>query len=112
VSGRRLCRVEDVPEGGGRGFRFGSGPDLETLFVVKRQGALHAYANSCPHIGTPLDLVPDRFFARDGEHLLCATHGALFRVEDGVCIAGPCIGKRLRPVAIRIEAGEIVLARG
>ena len=110
MSGRRLCPADQVPEGGGRGFRFGSGPDFEAVFIVRRRGALYAYINSCPHIGTPLDLIPDRFFAQDGEHLLCATHGALFRVEDGVCVAGPCAGKRLRPAAIRIEKGEIVLA--
>jgi nitrite reductase/ring-hydroxylating ferredoxin subunit len=109
VSRRPLCRVEDVPEGGGRGFRFGSGPDLESLFVVKLDGVLHAYVNSCPHIGTPLNFLPDRFFDRDGRHLLCSTHGARFRVADGFCIAGPCAGKNLAPVTIRIDGGEVTL---
>ncbi len=111
MSARRLCRVDEVPEGGGRGFRFGSGPDLEALFVVKKDGALYAYANSCPHFGTPLNFLPDRFFDRDGRYLLCATHGALFRVEDGFCVAGPCAGKRLTPLAIRVEQGELLLVR-
>jgi nitrite reductase/ring-hydroxylating ferredoxin subunit len=110
MSGRRLCRVEEVPEGGGRGFRFGSGPDLEALFVVKKDGVLYAYDNSCPHLGTPLDFLPDRFLDRDGAHLLCATHGARFRIADGFCIAGPCEGKSLRAVAIRIEDGDIITA--
>lgn len=110
LKGRRLCRVEEVPEGGGRGFRFGSGPDLSAIFVVKKAGALYAYVNSCPHVGTPLNFLPDRFFDRGAEHLLCTTHGALFRVEDGHCLDGPCAGKRLTPVAIRVEEGEIVLA--
>jgi nitrite reductase/ring-hydroxylating ferredoxin subunit len=109
VSRRRLCRVEDVPEGGGRGFSFGSGPDLEALFVVKQHGVLHAYANSCPHIGTPLDFLPDRFFDRDGKHLLCSTHGARFRVADGYCVEGPCAGKSLQTLTIRIDGGEIAL---
>jgi nitrite reductase/ring-hydroxylating ferredoxin subunit len=109
VTGRLLCRVEDVPEGGGRGFRFGSGADLAQIFVVKRAGGLHAYVNSCPHLGTPLDFLPDRFFDRDGRYLLCSTHGARFRIEDGYCVDGPCIGMSLRRAAIQIEAGAITL---
>jgi nitrite reductase/ring-hydroxylating ferredoxin subunit len=109
VSPRRLCRLEEVPEGGGRGFRFGSGPDLAAVFVVKWQGALYAYVNSCPHLGTPLDFPTDRFFDRGGCYLLCATHGARFRVEDGYCVDGPCSGKKLTPAAIRVDAGEIAL---
>ena len=112
MTGRRLCRAEEIPEGGGRGFRFGSGPDLQMVFVVRRHGALHAYANACPHMGTPLNFLPDRFFDRAGEHLLCATHGALFRPADGFCVEGPCAGKSLKPAAIRIVAGELVLVDG
>jgi nitrite reductase/ring-hydroxylating ferredoxin subunit len=106
---RRLCRVEDVPEGEARGFRFGSGADLAQIFLVKRAGGLHSYVNSCPHLGTPLDFLPDRFFDRDRRYLLCGTHGARFRVEDGYCIDGPCAGKSLGKAAILIEAGEIAL---
>jgi nitrite reductase/ring-hydroxylating ferredoxin subunit len=40
---------------------------------------------------------------------LCTTHGALFRVEDGHCLSGPCEGKRLTAIAIRVEGGEILL---
>jgi nitrite reductase/ring-hydroxylating ferredoxin subunit len=109
VSSRPLCRVADVPEGGGRDFRFGSGPDLVAVFVVKQAGALYAYANACPHIGTPLNFLPDRFFDRDGKHLLCTTHGARFRVADGYCFDGPCAGKCLTRVPIRIDGDEIVL---
>lgn len=107
MSTRRLCRDDEVPEGGGRGFRFGSGPDLEAVFVVRKRGVLYAYVNSCPHMGTPLNFLPDRFFGRDGRHLLCTTHGALFRIEDGFCVSGPCTGKSLVPLALAIESGMI-----
>lgn len=106
----RLCCVDEVPEGGARGFRFGSGPDLKMVFVVRRGGALYAYDNACPHLGTPLNFLPDRFLDRDGRHLLCATHGARFRIADGFCIDGPCKGKSLRRLAVRVERGEVLLA--
>ena len=109
MSPRPLCRIEEVPEGGALGFRFGSGPDFAAILVVKRQGALYAYVNSCPHLGTPLDFLPDRFLDRDGRHLLCATHGARLRIEDGYCVDGPCLGKSLRAAAIRVEGGMVAL---
>ena len=56
---RRLCRAEDIAEGQGRGFRFGEGIEQVALFVIRRGGALVAYVNACPHLGTPLDFLPD-----------------------------------------------------
>jgi nitrite reductase/ring-hydroxylating ferredoxin subunit len=41
--------------------------------------------------------------------LLCASHGALFEKEQGLCIAGPCAGKSLKPVPLRIEQGCALL---
>ncbi len=63
--------------------------------------------NSCPHIGTPLDWLPDRFLSHDGSRIVCATHGAEFRIADGECVLGPCFGQRLEPVTIQIEDGTI-----
>lgn len=108
MSARLLCAEADIPEGQGRGFVFGEGMEREAIFVIRWKGALHAYRNSCPHIGTPLDWPENRFFDSDGEFLMCGTHGAVFQPEDGVCIEGPCTGRSLARVAIRIEGGRIV----
>jgi len=105
----RLCRADEVAEGKGRGFRLGEGTEQMAVFVIRRGGMLRGYVNSCPHIGTPLDWLPDRFFDRAGEHLLCGTHGAMFRPEDGYCVRGPCVGKFLAPASITINGGEIYL---
>jgi nitrite reductase/ring-hydroxylating ferredoxin subunit len=104
----RLCRAEQIEEGEGRGFAIGEGPHQKRLFVVRWQGALRAYVNSCPHVGTPLDWVKDKFFAPDDRHLICATHGALFRPEDGLCVAGPCEGDSLVSAPIAVEDDWIV----
>lgn len=108
VLGRVLCRADEIAEGGGRGFVFGGGTEQRRVFVVRHKGALYAYRNSCPHVGTPLDLAPDRFFDPSGMLLQCSTHGAQFRVEDGACVAGPCAGKRLRPVEIVLSGAYVV----
>jgi nitrite reductase/ring-hydroxylating ferredoxin subunit len=111
VTRAALCRADEIAEGKGRGFRLGEGAHQFPVFVIRTSGALRAYVNSCPHVGTPLDGFPDRFFDRAGAHLLCGTHGAIFRPEDGVCVGGPCAGKRLEPVSIVIDGGVVMLER-
>lgn len=108
-TGVRICRVDEVAEGRGRGFVLGAGHERSALFVIRKTGVLRAYRNQCPHAGTPLDWVPDRFFDPSGAFLICATHGAIFRPEDGACIAGPCRGQGLAALDIRVADGDIML---
>ena len=68
--------------------------DLE---VAAADGTLRRWRNACPHTGGPLAPPGVLPLSRDGAHLVCQTHGALFRVEDGFCVAGPCAGAWLRP---------------
>ena len=107
MTGKRLCRIEDIPDRQARGFPI-EGAEYD-VFVYREGATLRAFVNSCPHQGTPLDWMPDQFIAPDSEHFLCATHGALFRIEDGECIAGPCPGKRLRSHPILLFEGWVVL---
>jgi nitrite reductase/ring-hydroxylating ferredoxin subunit len=109
VTARRLCRLDELADGVPRGFVLGDGTERREVVVVRRGGGLVAYENTCPHAGTPLDLLPDQFLSADRRHLQCHTHGALFRIEDGLCIAGPCLGRALTPVAVRVEGGELLL---
>jgi nitrite reductase/ring-hydroxylating ferredoxin subunit len=37
----------------------------------------------------------DRFMSGDGRYIVCFSHGALFRPEDGFCVQGPCLGHYL-----------------
>ena len=111
VPGSVLCRLDAIDDGEARGFTLDDGEGRPVDILVARDGAaVYGYLNSCPHVGTPLDWTPDRFMAPDGEHLACATHGALFRVADGFCVAGPCAGQALTPVEVRLEDGRVVLA--
>jgi len=105
----RLCRLEEIEDGAARGFVVGTGPGRTEIFVYRGADRLYGYVNSCPHVGTPLDLAGDDFLTTDGSHFLCHTHGAQFRIEDGFCVAGPCKGERLRPIAVRVADGFIEL---
>lgn len=75
---------------------------------MRRSEQVFVCVNSCPHIGTSLNLLSDRFLGRDGTRIVCATHGAEFRVEDGLCLRGPCQGEALEAVPARI-GGRVVL---
>lgn len=102
-----LCRIDDVAEGEAKSFIVGEGKDRRDIVVVRRNGRFHAYINSCPHQGMPLETFPDKFLNEDGSQFVCSTHGARFRVEDGFCTSGPCEGQSLRSIRIAL-AGEVV----
>jgi nitrite reductase/ring-hydroxylating ferredoxin subunit len=104
-----LCRLDEIEDGEGRGFTLGEGPEALELVVLREGGRVFGYVNSCPHTGTPLEWLPDQFMSEDGGHILCHTHGALFRIEDGHCVAGPCAGDALRPVAVERDAADQVV---
>ena len=104
-----LCSLADLPEGSSRGFSVKTCSGYEDIFLVHKNSQLFAYRNSCPHTGGPLDWVPDQFLNLDGDLIQCATHDALFRIEDGSCIVGPCAGKTLSPVSVEIRNDEIFL---
>jgi nitrite reductase/ring-hydroxylating ferredoxin subunit len=108
-AGPLLCRLADIPDGGGKGFWFGEDTARFGVFLIRKGERIYAYANSCPHRFTPLDWLPDRFLDRDGRHILCATHGALFRIADGFCLSGPCAGARLRALSTVRRGAEIYL---
>ena len=108
--GRVLCRLQEIANGEGKGFTLGHGAAAYDIFVVRQGTQVFGYVNRCPHQGTPLDWTPDRFISEDSGLILCATHGAQFAIADGICLSGPCIGARLRPVPVVADGrGNVVL---
>lgn len=101
-----LCRIDSIPDGSARGF----GLDADTpILVVRRGESALAYINRCPHIGVQLNWLPDQFMSLDKLYLQCSMHGALFRIEDGLCIQGPCTGRSLEPLPTVIDRGQITV---
>lgn len=104
---QELCRVDEISDSASRGFSVCVGELRLEMFVVRRGDELFGYRNNCPHTGAPLDWSPDQFLDADGKFIQCAMHGALFKVEDGYCVLGPCAGQSLRRVALRLR-GDVV----
>lgn len=106
---RRLCRIEEIPDPGAKGFPPAPG-GFTGLFATRQGQEIRVYVNSCPHIGIALDWAPDRFLSVDGQFIVCSTHGAEFRLTDGYCVRGPCQGDALEPVPFQINDGEVLVA--
>ncbi|MDE2357018.1 MAG: Rieske (2Fe-2S) protein [Alphaproteobacteria bacterium] len=104
--GVRLCALGEISEPGAKGFSFREGDGLFQGLVVRAGGEVRGFLDRCPHAGFPLALIADRYLTADGQHLICATHGALFRL-DGLCVGGPCAGARLVPWEVRVADGAI-----
>lgn len=100
-----LCRVDELADPGSKGFEYQG----RQLFAVRQGRQVFVYHNRCPHRGIPLEWVPDQFLDHSGQLIQCASHGALFLPESGECVAGPCAGESLTPVASHIRDGWVWL---
>ena len=104
-----VARSEDLADGKTVKFKFvESGNDREG-FVIRHRGKLRAYRNECRHIPVTLDWQENRFLSRDGCHLQCATHGALYEIDSGLCVDGPPTGETLRALDVFELMGDIVV---
>lgn len=102
---RTLCTLSELPEGSARGFAV-----LHThLLAVRDRSHVHVFLNRCPHLGVPLQWQDDRFLDEDGALIRCASHGALFERDTGLCVQGPCRGDSLWQIESRIEDGVVLI---
>ena len=106
---RVVCRLSELDRGA-RAFSFGGADWPLRGFVVRVGDAVRGYVNRCPHAGHPLDLIPGRFLTADRLLILCSSHGALFEKSTGLCVAGPCPGRRLARVPLEVRSGLVMLA--
>jgi len=80
----------------------------EAILLYRDNADIQAYLNICPHAGRRLDYAPGKFLMQDGD-LVCAAHGATFRMDNGQCVAGPCRGASLRSVPVQLLEGQVCL---
>ena len=98
---RQLCEIHEIPDGKAKGFVF----DDTSVFAVRQGLECFVYANKCPHMGIELHWMEDQFLDQEQQFIQCSTHGALFAIEDGECIEGPCKGKTLTVIEHMQENG-------
>lgn len=107
-----LLDLNDLPDGACRGFSLPLQAGGGEGFLVRQGNEVYAYLNRCPHTGAPLDWSPDQFLDAEGRFIICAMHGALFEIESGRCIYGPCVNQSLERLPVRLERGRLLLNKG
>src|SRR5690242_11321574 len=104
----QVCGQHDLAEGQARGFVVPGFP--RKIILVRRKERVFAYLDACPHYeaGTPMAWKTDAYLNGARSHLTCHSHGALFDIETGDCIIGPCLGRSLTKIPVIInQAGDI-----
>lgn len=105
-----LIHRDDLPKSGIVALDAVINGENESILLHCEGGNVFAWLNVCPHEGRRLDYAPGKFLI-DKDRLVCAAHGASFRLADGFCVSGPCRGSSLREVAVA-ESDEGVLSFG
>jgi nitrite reductase/ring-hydroxylating ferredoxin subunit len=105
-----IARADAIPERGLR-FTYHDGPfPTQGILIRLDDGRVRAYRNECRHLAIPLDEHdPKEIWDRDGTHLQCSAHGARYRLEDGLCVSGPCAGSHLKSLEVEICDGAVYL---
>jgi nitrite reductase/ring-hydroxylating ferredoxin subunit len=111
-----LCGLADVANRTAKGIALqgvNASGAVETcpLVIVRWDDKVYGYINTCPHTPVQLDArSPGRFFNPERSHLMCEKHGALFEVDTGLCLDGPCEGQGLVPLSLQVVDGSICLS--
>jgi nitrite reductase/ring-hydroxylating ferredoxin subunit len=109
-AGINLGPLDLIADGGARGYVLQIGDKRFHGFVVRRGEAVFGYVDRCPHQGFPLAQVLDQYLTPDGDLIACSWHGAVFTVEEGACVGGPCVGARLAPWPVVAREGRVFTA--
>ena len=106
-----LCRLDDLPDGGSRGFDpWREGQD--SVLLVRQGECVHGWRDACPHHGgTPMAWRKDAYLNAAGDRIVCAAHGAQFDIETGACTLGPCLGQSLQAVELIVTKHQEIHIR-
>lgn len=77
------------------------------IFLVRNIEGVFGYIDRCPHAGSPLEWKADHFLDEEFEYIICASHGAQFRIESGYCFSGPCKKQSLSGLNVLVEDGQV-----
>ncbi len=103
-------QFDELSDPGCREFKIGDGDWPLHGFVVRKGDEVFAYENYCVHVGHPLNWAPDAFLTKDRSAIICASHGAMYEIDTGLCFAGPCLGKSLRTVDATVRDGIVYVS--
>ena len=105
----RVCVSEELTSGEVHVVRISDDADgpREALVYMDERGTPRCFVNRCRHLPIPLDAGSREFLDRKRRYLVCNTHGAMYRLSDGVCERGPCVGERLEALPLVEQEGDL-----
>lgn len=109
-AGLTLGPLDLIPSGAARAFVVQTGAGRFHGFVVRYGEAVHGYVDRCPHAGLPLAHTLDDYLTPDGTLIACSWHSALFAIDTGVCVGGPCTGRSLTRWPVVVLQDKLVTA--
>ncbi len=107
-AGVQLGSLELIADGSARNFVLEIGSGHFYGFVVRKNQTVYGYVDLCPHRNVPLAAKLDDYLTPKSDLIVCSWHGALFKIEDGACVGGPCNGENLKPWPVAIVDGQLV----
>ena len=105
-----LGPVDQIADGKARNFVLQLRAGRFHGFVVRAGDRAFGYVDRCPHAGFPLAQELDAYLTTGGDYILCGWHGALFEIDSGLCVGGPCVGQRLAPWPVDVIDDRLVTA--
>ena len=109
-AGVTLGALDAIADGAARSYVLQLRAGRFHGFVVRRGDAVHGYVDRCPHMGLPLAQVLDGYLSPRGDLIACSWHSALFAIDTGLCVGGPCTGGRLTGWPVAVVADMVVTA--
>lgn len=106
---KKLCSTSELDRTDAKSLSIEIDGVITDLFLVRNNAGIYCYIDHCPHLGSPLAWQPDQYLDSDKKHIVCATHAALFKIDSGYCVAGPCVDQSLTQLTIAIIDNEVVL---
>ncbi|MDF9301972.1 Rieske 2Fe-2S domain-containing protein [Tritonibacter mobilis] len=97
--GTAICALDDVPNDDTLCIALDGFP----IILVRRNDAVRAFVNACPHQYLPLNHRGDRLISADKTVLRCTSHGAGFAADTGEGVEGLGIGQCLDPIPVRVN---------
>ncbi|MEG8055751.1 Rieske (2Fe-2S) protein [Sphingomonas sp. 22L2VL55-3] len=88
--GIKLVPLDAIADGNARNFVLQMRAGRFHGFVVRKDDAVFGYVDRCPHMGLPLAQVLDDYLTPRGDLIACSWHSALFEIDSGACVGGPC----------------------
>ena len=108
---QKVCEVGEIENPGSYAFELSGGNFPIPGFLVRNGETIFAYVNVCPHLGRHMQWAPHRFLTKDLQNIICAAHGAVFEIDTGLCVGGPCLGDSLRSLSVRVRDSVIEVQR-